>query len=569
MKKTFYRLFLLLITITTSSVIFTGCKVDDLTQATRLFRPVLSDDDIVTGLTADTIPYIKVTWSQYSDANEYIVEVVASDGTDSASITTDSISCTFYNLDFDKEYNIKIHSVNTISGLESKDYVAVKTTPDFPTQLLNISSSNIIDTQVRIIWAPLTGAGTTTEYDSIKVYEVTNDSLVVSAAVTSDELNANEKIIRKLKPTTNYRVEAFLNGKYKGKKLFATTASENYLGLVFDLRGLTEDESYNYFSVSSESLYVNQIDSIIQTNPDQDITFVLQGGITYRMPTLMIPSTTGKIKFITGLSLSGLASFAVSGNFDAASNTTIGGFEFKKIFFTDAPLEDKLKTASNYGGTYLFNFGATGANIGSIKISDCTIKYKRGILRVKAATAIDSVIIDNCIIDSIAGYGVTNVDNAGASINNIKVTNSTLSNCEILFVGTKQSATPVNEVDVENCTFVYCVKDTKYIFDYNGCTINSFKIKNCVLGIGGKNPTDVLTSGIRTWSGNTQPTSDGCYYTSDYLWSLNTSTGEPIASIGTALSTTTDETFESPVNGNFNVISSELKKLVAGDPRWY
>jgi hypothetical protein len=570
MKKIFYKLTLMFVAVTTCSAIFSSCKDDVLPAATRLFRPVIADNNVEAGLDADTVPYIKLKWDKYSNANQYVVKVIASDGSDSATITTDSVACTFSNLKFDKEYNIKIHSVNTVNSLQSKDYVTTVATPDFPTQLINISSSNIIDTQVRIIWNT-TENGIATVFDSLKVFNVANDSLEVTSVVATEELTSGQKIIRKLQPKTKYRVEAYQNGKYKGKKLFTTTSAESYDGLVIDLRGLTATDSYKYFSVVTGSLYVNTVDSIVKANPNQNITFVLQGGVTYRMPSLIVPSTTGKIKFVTGLSLNGKASFAVSGNFDAAAGTIIGGLEFQKIFFTDAPLEGKSRGTGdlNYGGTYLFNFGGANSEVKNIKISDCSIKYKRGVLRCKEAVAIDTITVDNCIIDSIGGYGITSADFATSKITNIKVTNSTLSSCAVLFGGTKQAASPINSIDIENNTFVYCISNGGYIFNYNGCTVASFVLKNCVFGIGGKNPAEVLTTGIKGWSGSVSPTADGCYFTSDYLWLLGTS-GTPTAQIaGTSLSTNTALTFENPTNGNFKVINTDLKKVKAGDPRWY
>jgi hypothetical protein len=571
MKKIFYKLILIVVAVITCSAIFTSCQDDVLPAATRLFRPILADDNIVAGLDVDTIPYIKLTWDKYADANQYVVKVVASDGTDSVTITTDSVSCLFSNLKFDKEYNIKIHSVNTANSMQSKDYVVAVTTPDFPTQLSNISASNIIDTQVRIIWNT-TENGIATVFDTLKVYNLANDSLTESVKVASDELTSGQKIIKKLQPTTKYRIEAYQNGKYKGKKLFTTTSAESYDGLVIDLRGLTAADSYKYFTAVN-TLYANTVDSVIKANPNQNITFVLQGGVIYRMPTLIVPPTTGKIKFATGLSLNGQASFAVSGNFDAAASTVIGGLEFQKIFFTDAPLEAKGRGTGdlNYGGTYLFNFSGPNSEIKSIKISDCSIKYKRGILRCKDAATIDTVTVDNCIIDSIGGYGIVTADFATSKITNIKVTNSTLSSCQSLFGGTKQAASPINSIDIENNTFVYCIPNAGYIFNYSGCTVATFNLKNCVFGIGGRYPGDAaLTTGIKGWSGTVVPTTDGCYFTSDYLWLLTTGTTTPVAQIaGTTLTTNTAQTFADPTKSNFIVTSSVLKSAKAGDPRWY
>jgi hypothetical protein len=573
MKKIFYKLTLLFVAVTTCSAIFSSCKDDVLPTATRLFRPVIADDNVEAGLDADTVPYIKLKWDKYSSANQYVVKVIASDGTDSATITTDSVGCIFRNLKFDKEYNIKIHSVNTTSNLQSKDYVTNVATPDFPTQLINISTSNIIDTQVRVIWNTSEN-GIATVFDSLKVYSVANDSLVVKSAVASDELTSGQKIIRKLQAKTKYRVEAYQNGKYKGKKLFTTTSAESYDGLVIDLRGLTATDSYKYFSTVTGSLYANTVDSIVKANPNQNITFVLQGGVTYRLPTLIIPTTTGTIKFATGLSLNGQAAFAVSGNFAADVNGQIGGISLQKIFFADAPLETgKKKTDGNYGGTYLFNSASTasGYEIKSIKFSDCTIKYKRGIVRVQTASIVDSISIDNCVFDSIGGYGITNADNAGAQILNVRVSNSTLSNCDKLFINTKPTTYSVNQFDVINSTFVYVGTDKSVLFDFNGCKVtNGLNVNNCLFGRTGTIPTGVLLTGVTGWRGLSSPNFQSCYLTNDYKNVLGTDLITPTNPIsGTTISFDTPGSFVDPTKSNFKVTNAVLKSAKAGDPRWY
>lgn len=572
MRKINYKLFLLgFVALSLFSTLFTACKDELLPEADRLFRPVLSDDDIEAGLDADTIPYIKVDWDKYADADQYIVKAVATDGTDSVTITTDSSSCTFKNMNFDKEYNVLIRSKNTVSGLESRDFVMTTTTPDYPTRLFGVTSTNIIDTQVRVMWFP-TVNGSATVYDTIRVYSVLKDSMEAEVAVTSADLDKHSKIIRKLTPSTEYRIEAYNKGKYQGKKLFKTAAPESYTGKVYDLRGLTEDESYKYFSTSATSLYKNTIDSLIIANPDQNITFVLQGGVTYRMPTLLIPSTIGKIKFVTGLTLNGNAAFAVSGNFDAAASVQIGGFEFQKIFFTDAPLEGKLKTGSNFSDAYLFNFGAAGAKIGSIKIENCQVKYKRGICRTKEAVVIDTLSINNCIVDSIAGYGILTADHASTQVKNVFMSNSTFSNCEKILQNTKSTALPVSNVIARNCSFIYCVSTNKgYFFDYSGCTIsNSFEIKNCLFGRPGTLKSGTLLNGAAGWRCVNSPIFSDCYMTTDFNRVFGTDGVTLVNPIdGTVLTTDTPSSFKAPLMSDFTVIDEKLKKLKTGDPRWY
>lgn len=543
-----------------------SCSDDeDTTTLSRLFRPILSSDNIKTGLDAQNVPYIQVKWDNYATADKYQLVLVPTNGQDSIVAQSDTSVYTFSNLDYDLEYNLKIKALNTTQGIESAYYTTSVTTTDYPTLLKSISTADVIDTQVRVSWDRKDG---TTVYDSLRIYTVEPDSLVGSFAVKASDLEAGNKIIRGLKSKTTYRVEAFNEGLYLGKKVFKTVAPENFTGTVIDLRGLDEDTSYKYFSTSSSSAYANTIDSLIQTTyPDQDITFVLQGGVSYRLPNLALPSTTGTIRFVTGLSLSGLATFDVTGNFDTAAGAAIGGIAFDKINISGAqPNEGD----GNFGGKYLFNFSQNDSKVGTISITNSNIKWKRGVCRVKAGTQIEHFIIDNCLIDSIGGYGVINADNGKAVIRNAHVTNSTLSNCQVLFAGTKGIAP--NSLVIENVTFYLCGASNKSITDFKGkAPAEGITLRNCLFGPGyGATPADRTLSG---WTGDVVPTmQEGLYFTSDVVWRLGADGITPSAQLlGTTLSGASDAVFRNPSANDYTNISTELggDKPKPGDPRWY
>ena len=339
-------------------------------------------------------------------------------------------------------------------------------------------------------------------------------------------------------------MEAYTGDSYKGKKRFTTAASENFSGEVIDLRGLDEDKAWKWFSTGSGSAYANTLDSLIKTEyQDKDITVVLEGGTRYRISTIELPATAGTITFVTGLSLAGEAQMGVEGNFRVAGSSNVNGIVFNKIAFTDT--DSKPRTDSHYGATYIFNLNQADGNIGTLKFQDCSIKYKRGICRIQTGATIENVIIDNCVIDSISGYGITNADNAKADIQNIKITNTTVSNAEKICVGTK------------------------------GLQPNSLVVifKNCLIGMAGRNKEELATTGISGWSGDLQPECSDIYYTSDLLWQpVSEEDPSPRAAFpGTTLSTNTAQTFQDAASSNFKVITNELggTKPKPGDPRWY
>ena len=107
MKKIIKSL-LLLAAVTAGTGTFVSCSDDDdLTTADALFRPIINtDDNIEQGLDDNTIPYMIVTWDNYTSANQYTVKVEAVDGTDTKEITTSDTKCRFDNLKYDTEYYV-------------------------------------------------------------------------------------------------------------------------------------------------------------------------------------------------------------------------------------------------------------------------------------------------------------------------------------------------------------------------------------------------------------------------------------------------------------------------------
>ncbi len=564
-----YKTMLLLLAATAGMGTFVSCSDDDdLAKADALFRPIITDDNIEMGLDDNLVPYMNVKWDNYTDANQYTVSVEPADASVAPkTITTSELSCHFDGLEYDKEYFVNISAANTTTGLSSKAYSLTAITPDYPTSLSTIQTTDIIDIAARVRWTP------GVYYDRLRVLD-DDGEVVTEVALTEEDNAAAQKVVYGLSPKTSYRVEAYAGDSYKGKKRFTTAASENFSGEVIDLRGLDEDKAWKWFSTGSGSAYANTLDSLIKTEyQDKDITVVLEGGTRYRISTIELPATAGTITFVTGLSLAGEAQMGVEGNFRVAGSSNVNGIVFNKIAFTDT--DSKPRTDSHYGATYIFNLNQADGNIGTLKFQDCSIKYKRGICRIQTGATIENVIIDNCVIDSISGYGITNADNAKADIQNIKITNTTVSNAEKICVGTK--GLQPNSLVVENCTFVYTVADAKPFFDFKSGNWSTFKdkfiFKNCLIGMAGRNKEELATTGISGWSGDLQPECSDIYYTSDLLWQpVSEEDPSPRAAFpGTMLSTNTAQTFQDAASSNFKVITNELggTKPKPGDPRWY
>lgn len=201
---------------------------------------------------------------------------------------------------------------------------------------------------------------------------------------------------------------------------------------------------------------------LIQSTPtseklEEGTVVVLQGGFEYNLSSTVTISKS--VKFITGLSLSGNAIFK-TGGFVAATGS-VANIEFNKVDF----ITSGDKNASNFGGKYIFNQG-NQSSIGNLKFINCSIRYMRGIVRLQSKPSIiDNVTIENCVMDSIGGYGVLNCDVAGSQIKAIAITNSTIAHAEKTLVNSK-SQFGFQTINITDCTFAYCSKGTNKIFDF-------------------------------------------------------------------------------------------------------
>lgn len=547
--KTIFKTLLLLTAVTTSTGAFVSCSDDDdLTTADALFRPIINtDDNIEMGLDENLSPYMIVKWDNYTSADQYTVKVESTDGTDSKEITTSELTCRFDGLKYDKEYYIYINSANTKSGLKSKPYSLSATTPDYPTHLITPTATDIIDIAARIKWSE------GVSYDKLAIIKDSDDSLVGELAISADEQAAHEKIVDGLEPKTTYRIEAYNGNTYLGKKRISTGAADSFDGNIVDLRGWGEDDSYKFIE--------NCLDSLMtQAYPNQDITIILQGGTKYRLKATKLNSTSGIIKFVTGQTLAGYAELEVNSNFDLNTEAQVGGLIFEKMNIWGA---EPSETDGNFGGQYVFNIAGKDSKINLIRFANCDIKWKRGILRQKDnASTVVNFEMDNCLVDSIAGYGIANSDKEGAVVENIKISNSTFSTCKVMFTNTKGKIAP-NDVTIENCTFVDCPQGGKFITDFkDNKPTGKFTIKNCLFGPG--------QGELAIWSGNDMPDGSDIYYTNDIVWKpVNAETDPtPVAQLaGTTISTDVAGTFKDWTNGDFTILNSKELKNV-GDPRW-
>lgn len=569
---------MLLAAVTMGAGTFVSCSDDDLPAADALFRPVITEsDNIEQGLDENLSPYVVVTWDNYTNANQYTVKMEAVDGSDSKEITTSELTARFENLDYDKEYNILLSAANTNTGLTSKPYSLSITTNDYPTALSTPATTDIIDTQTRIKWSG--------SYTQLQVIKDSNDSLVVDTLL-SDDINAAQNIIIKgLEPKTTYRVVAYDNGNYRGKKRFTTAASENYEGVVFDLRGMEGGSSY---------ITADQLAADVAANPDQDITYVLEGGTIYKISGgTNIPGTTKTIKFVTGLTLAGNAIFRSGGGFGGVSGQDINAIVFEKIdFISDKAIEGGgYEVATNHdkgwGGRQVFNINGYAATISNLTFKNCSMTGYRAVVRSqKDGDNITNLLLEDCTINAIGDQGVVTTTNKKGDWRNVTMRNCTVTN--IVMLCDFRASVETLHFNIENCTFCYAPIETTvnantpmFRLGTNNVVLT---VKNTLFGPsmssensegGSINPNVAGTAGSIFVSGTPDNIDIQDSYKTDFAWTDLNTTGEgdpkiyPLDGI-TELGISETTLWSKPAEGVFTIVGKvsgvDLSKL--GDSRW-
>jgi len=406
---------------------------------------------------------------------------------------------------------------------------------------LPLTVSQIIDNGVLLKWAP---GSDVTKVVITKLPGGTPLTINLSAA----DITAAERIITGLSANTNYSVEIFNGNKSRGYLEFKTTAP--LTGNIIDLRDFTGRPT-----LLKDTLAVVPAGSII----------LYKRGETYTISSATIVDKTISIRSGADLAnASTQANIYFTSNFNFGAGANIDSIEFNDVhMYSDA-----------YGSRYVFNT-TNAATVGKMKFLNSRIEIFRGITRLQSgATTVSNYIVNNCIIDSIANYGILTVDNAACKANDISITNSTIYKAERIVISTKQNS---NSVFIDHCTFNETPLGNStgsFIVDYNAFTVsNGITITNCILGMGKPNSGNIDVRDVRAAS--TVITSSNNYVSSDhtdfqvvppppdppttpYALTPVISYSGPSASL-----------WQDPSNGNFKIADNSFAgKNSAGDPRW-
>ena len=556
MKK-ILKSMLLFAAVTTGAVGIVSCSDDNLPQADALFRPVITESgNIEHFLDGNLVPYMTIKWDNYTSANQYIVRIESIDGNDVQEIVTDKTDCEFDNLQYDQEYNVFLTAANTESGLKSKAFTLTTTTLDYPTSLKAINSTDIIDNAVRVTWDDV-------DYDLLRIVNDDDEELVKEVQVTEADNENGSIIVNGLDPKTTYRVLAYANDKYLGKKRFTTVASEDFgSDVVIDLRNLTPDESKKFITSAV-------IAEDIEQNPGQNITYVLQGGIEYTISDVKFPTCANRIKFVTGLTLAGNAKFVSSAAMTAVTGSEIAAIEFEKIdFYAGKGAEDvKACTDNKFGSKQVFNLAdGIAATIGRISFKSCSMNYYRALVRAQDGSSnkkeFGEVVFDDCVMNGVGDQGIVTTSNkAGDSFGTVTFNNCTITNINVI-ADFRQNAAQNPVINFTNCTLSYAPLETGQMLNL-GSTAITINVQKTLIGpaMKAKAPWQVGATGKMINASKATVNVESSYMTT-YEWVAE----NIFEGIKDAKQTET-ELWKAPATGDFSIIG-KLEETGIGDLRW-
>ncbi len=521
MKKILF--FIALLTI----VIVSCKKVTELEEAPRLFRPVIGDP-----LSADSNTIV-ANWQKMKGAAGYICQVSRDTfRTIDKTITDTTNTAVFKGLLFNQLYQVQVKTLASDTGKNSAwSYLgAIKTL----TSILKVPGvDDITFNSVRVRWTTK-GAPVT----SIKIVKTSDNSVAANVSLTATDVANEFKIVGGLTADTKYIIFLYSGPDERGYVEFVTKAP--FAGVVIDLTGITGRPS-----VLSDTIPVIPSGS----------TVLLKRGEQYN-----IASSVGLNKtliFISGpdLSVTTQAKIYFTSNFALTAGSTIDSLEFNDIYMY----------SDNYTSRYVFN-NTNNVTVGKIKFMNSRIEIFRGVIRLQSGTAtVNNLIINNCIIDSVQGYGILTVDNVACKVDKISITNSTIYKAEKVLVSKQNSIS----ILIDNCTINESPigSTSNYLIDYNTAGTNEvtggITISNCILGPGKMNTTNSTSvRGIRTGTA-TIITAGNNYKTSDFV-----SAGNEIPNI-IPYNRTAAQLWVSPYTGNFTIADVTFPgRTSTGDPRW-
>ncbi|RNI21961.1 DUF5123 domain-containing protein [Rufibacter latericius] len=391
-----------------------------------------------------------------------------------------------------------------------------------------VNSADVTDRSVRLRFTPREGI--------TRIVVTPMGGTAQEITLSASDLAAGFYIADNLTGGTNYNAEIFAGTKSYGITTFQT--KQPLSGNIIDLRGITGRPA-----VLQDTI----------TQIENGSTIILKRGQTYT-----IAAATNLSKSVTITSGSDLTEPNPATIYFTSNFGVVAGSSIDHIIIKDVNL-----TGSDATAKYVFNIN-TASTIGTVTFDNVKASMFRGFFRLQTQpTTITTLTLNNSVIDSIGGFGVVNVDLPTSQIQNILITNSTISKAEKV-ISSKNNSTSVL---FENVTVNESPSLGNYLVDYstsgaNNVT-NGVKIRNTILGIGKAGNQGI--KGVRAGTSTLVEVANS-FSTADYMLAPTSNFAIPGL---TAYSATSLALWQNPKNGDFHFRDAAFPgKDTSGDPRW-
>ncbi|GAB3821981.1 hypothetical protein GCM10028895_25270 [Pontibacter rugosus] len=279
----------------------------------------------------------------------------------------------------------------------------------------------------------------------------------IEVPVSEEDMTAGQKFVNGLSASTACRAEIFQGNRMAGYLSFTTNAPT--VGNIINLTSFTDRPS-----VLQDTLLQVESGSII----------VLKKGMTYNISSAVLLDRSLTIMSENTVA-PGRANVFFTSNFDFKAGAQVDSVVFKDVTLTGNKID----------ADYVFNIG-NASTIGTIKFESSIISNFRGVTRIKTGSvSVGKFIVKNSIVNNLYNYGVLAIDNEGARVDNIVLTNSTFYKIDRPIT----SRSDVKSIVIENSTFHDTPESGRYLIDFvaNSVTYNvtqGITFQNNIVGRG-------------------------------------------------------------------------------------
>ncbi len=520
---------------------FAACSDDDDGDVVpnRLFRPLFINDSTYAHNNT-----LHIMWYEIKEATGYVAEITLDNfETLIQTVETTGNVAVFDGLEWETNYGVRIKALHENSEEDSHYAVfdgglATETKPVINTfnPLTSLSS-----TSAGLSWSNYELSGVIYEVTQLMVYqgETLITTITTGLASGSYELTG-------LEPDTQYTVVLGVDDETMGE-IGSITFTTYIDGIIV----LGEEENLN---------------EIVSRSPGG--TFLLPAGRTH-----VFKAAGGTVPMEHSFTLIGgetgdgsKVRFYVEGEFEPVAGGSVDHMRFINLEINGFGDTDTYQT-----GMFIAD-GGNDFTLNTLEFENCDILHAQWAFVYLKGTnqVIDNVIIENCTLTDLGSqWGqeapICGVQGDNSGYNNITMRNSTLTDCPAGVVTSNRAAT--GSITIENCTFYNTMRAPYMLINYKTYSVaGTITIKNNLFG------ENYLTMGAtHTTKGaivNDTELPQTPFISDNYATTDFTMEEYPIPGMGSA-GGDSDGVFQDAPNGDLTIIGNTMKRLRAGDPRWY